>query len=71
MDSSTGWLLDVSVEQNRASIWIRTSEGIILKLIDIYQPHFYVLPKDEYAGTDLFRILSQNSPIYLTIIGME
>jgi DNA polymerase elongation subunit (family B) len=60
-DSSTGWLLDVSVEQNRASIWIKTSEGIILKLIDNYQPNFYVLPKDENTGADLFQILSQQS----------
>jgi hypothetical protein len=50
MDSSIGWLLDVSIEQNRATIWIKTSEGAILKLLDIYQPSFYVLPKDEYEG---------------------
>ena len=61
MDCSTGWLLDVSIEQNRAKIWIKTSEGTILKLIDNYQPSFYVLPKDEYAGADLFHILSQQS----------
>ena len=61
MDCSTGWLLDVSIEQNRATIWIKTSEGTILKLIDNYQPSFYVLPKDEYAGADLFQILSQQS----------
>ena len=54
MDCSTGWLLDISIEQNRATIWIKTSEGIILKLIDTYQPHFYVLTKDENTGTDLF-----------------
>ena len=61
MDCSTGWLLDVSIEQNRAKIWIKTCEGAILKLIDNYQPSFYVLPKDEYAGADLFHILSQQS----------
>jgi DNA polymerase elongation subunit (family B) len=61
MDSSTGWLLDVSVGQNRATIWIKTIEGIILRLIDTYQPSVHVLPKDEYAGADLFQILSQQS----------
>lgn len=30
MDSSAGWLLDVSIEQNRATIWIKTVEGNIL-----------------------------------------
>jgi DNA polymerase elongation subunit (family B) len=61
MDSCTGWLLDFSIEENRATIWIKTSEGIILKLIDTYQPNFYVLPKDGYTDTDLFQILSQQS----------
>jgi DNA polymerase elongation subunit (family B) len=61
MDCSTGWLLDVSIGQNCATIWIKTIEGIILKLIDTYQPSFYVLPKDEYADADLFQILSQQS----------
>jgi hypothetical protein len=61
MDSSTGWLLDISLEQNRATIWIKTSEAKILKLVDTYQPNFYVLPKDEKTGADLFQILSQLS----------
>jgi len=61
MDRSIGWLLDVSIEQNRATIWIKTIEGVILKLIDNYQPNFYVLPKDENTGADLFQILSQQS----------
>jgi DNA polymerase elongation subunit (family B) len=60
MDRSTGWLLDVSIEQNRATIWIKTSEGI-LRLIDTYQPNFYVLPKDENTGAGLFQILSLES----------
>jgi hypothetical protein len=59
--SCTGWLLDASIEQNRATIWIKTSEAKVLKLIDTYQPNFYVLPKDEYEVAGLFRILSQQS----------
>jgi DNA polymerase elongation subunit (family B) len=61
MDRSTGWLLDVSIEQNRATIWIKGSEAKILKLVDSYQPNFYVLPKDENTGANLFQILSQQS----------
>ncbi len=61
MASGTGWLLDVSIEQNRATIWIKTSEGAILKLADTYHPNFYVLPEDENTGADLFQILSQQS----------
>jgi DNA polymerase elongation subunit (family B) len=60
MIHSSGWLLDVSIEQNRAIIWIKTIEGSILKLMEDYQPNFYVLPKDEFA-TALFQILSQET----------
>src|SRR5438128_520515 len=63
MDCSTGWLLEVSVEQNRVTIWIKTSEGAILKLIDNYQSNFYVLPKDENTAAELFQILSQQSTV--------
>jgi hypothetical protein len=61
MECSAGWLLDVSIEQNHATIWIKTSEGAILKLADTYHANFYVLPKDENTGADLFQILSQES----------
>lgn len=60
---SIGWLLDISIEQNHAIIWIKTIEGNILKLIDFYQPSFYVLPTSEAAGAQLFQILSQQSAI--------
>jgi hypothetical protein len=63
MDSSAGWLLDVSIEQNRATIWIKSEEGNILKLSDNYQPNFYVLPKDENTGAALFQILSRQSTV--------
>jgi DNA polymerase elongation subunit (family B) len=61
MVHSTGWILDVSIEQNRAIIWIKTTEGNILRLTDTYRPNFYILPKDEDAGATLFQILSQES----------
>ena len=59
MDSTIGWLLDVTVEQNAATLWIKTIEQGILKLVYKYQPSFYILPRNEQAGTDLFHILSQ------------
>jgi hypothetical protein len=58
MAHCTGWTLDVSVEQNRAIIWIKTSEGQILKLFDIYEPTLYVLPKDENADAEIFQLFS-------------
>ena len=50
MAHCTGWILDVSIEQNRAVIWIKTTEGNVLRLMDKYHPNFYVLPKDGFDG---------------------
>jgi hypothetical protein len=59
MDSAIGWLLDVTVERNAATLWIKLIEGGILRLADKYQPGFYILPRNEKAGTEIFHILSQ------------
>jgi hypothetical protein len=63
IDSTIGWLLDVTIEQNSAILWIKTGDGKILRLRDSYQPNFYVLPKNENAGADLFYTLSQQPKI--------
>ena len=55
MAYDSGWILDVSTEQNRAIIWIKTIEGKILKLSDTYQPTFYALPKNDHAGAEIFQ----------------
>src|SRR5437870_1564633 len=59
----TGRLLDVSIEENYAIIWIKTIDGHILKLIDSYEPRFYILPKSETEGFRLFQILSQQTSV--------
>ena len=61
MDSAIGWLLDVTVEQNAATLWVKTTQGDLLRLTDKYQPCFYILPRNEQAGTELFHILSQQT----------
>jgi hypothetical protein len=61
MAHCTGWILDISIEQNSAVIWIKSIEGNVLKLLDAYQPNFYLLPKDESAGSALYQMLSQES----------
>ena len=63
MVCSAGWILDVSIDQNRAIIWIKTTEGSVLRLTDAYRPNFYILPKDEDAGAALFHILSLESMV--------
>ena len=59
MNSAIGWLLDVTVEQNAATLRIKTNQGGILRLADRYQPCFYILSRNERVGGELFHILSQ------------
>jgi DNA polymerase elongation subunit (family B) len=54
-----GWIFHVSIEQDKAIVWIKTEDKKVLRLIDSYQPFFYVLPRNEYDGSCLFQILSQ------------
>ena len=57
MTRCTGWLLDVYIEDDQAVLWIKTEEGNTLKLIDCYEPYFYIEPKSEKEGMELFQIL--------------
>jgi DNA polymerase elongation subunit (family B) len=58
-----GWLLHVTIEENKAILWIKTEEKRILRLTDSYNPFFYILPRNEYDGTYLFHVLSQQTNI--------
>jgi DNA polymerase elongation subunit (family B) len=57
--SCIGWLLDVSIESDKAVIWIKTEDRKILKLADPYHPSFYLLPNNESDGSQLLQVLSQ------------
>jgi hypothetical protein len=46
MDSSIGWLLDVTIEQNRATMWIKTIDGKNLKLIENLSTQFLCSAKE-------------------------
>jgi DNA polymerase elongation subunit (family B) len=63
MASAIGWLLDVIVDGNAATLWIKTIDGGILRLSDEYQPSLYVLPTNERTGLYLFHTLSQQPKI--------
>ncbi len=52
-----GWILDVYIENNEVILWIKTDEGQILRLIDDYEPEFYIQPKTEQSGTEILQIL--------------
>jgi DNA polymerase elongation subunit (family B) len=57
--TSIGWLLDVSIECDKAAIWIKTTDRKILKLTDSYHPSFYLLPNNESDGLQLLQVLTQ------------
>ena len=57
--TSIGWLLDVSIERDKAAIWVKTIDRKILKLTDSYHPSFYLLPNNEFDGSQLLQVLSQ------------
>lgn len=63
MTNCVGWLFDISVENDKAIIWIKTEDKKILKLRDSYQASFYILPRNESDGLQLLRILSQQHDI--------
>jgi hypothetical protein len=57
MTRCTGWLLDVCIEDDQAVLWIKTKDGNTLKLIDDYEPCFYIEAKSKKDGIELFQIL--------------
>jgi DNA polymerase elongation subunit (family B) len=54
---STGWILDVYIEDNDAVVWIKPEQGQVMKLIDDYEPVFYIQPKNDRSGMEIFKIL--------------
>jgi hypothetical protein len=63
MDNVTGWLLDVTIEENVVTLWIKTLYGRVLRLVDGYRPCFYVIPTNAHTGAELFHSLSQQPKI--------
>jgi len=55
LESRTGWILDVYVEEDEIAIWLRTEDGRVIRLRDRYHPSFYILPK---TSEDEKRLLS-------------
>jgi hypothetical protein len=50
MTTCIGLLLDISIDNDHAILWINTEDGQILKLRDYYRPGFYILPRNESDG---------------------
>jgi DNA polymerase elongation subunit (family B) len=63
LTSCIGWLLDVSINNDHTTLWIKTEDGQILKLKDTYNPGFYILPRNELNGLHLLQILSREEEI--------
>jgi hypothetical protein len=63
LTSSIGWLLDVSIDNDHATLWIKTEDRQILKLSDYYFPDLYILPRNESDGLHLRQILSREEEV--------
>jgi DNA polymerase elongation subunit (family B) len=61
--SCIGWFFHVSIEQDKAILWIKTIDKKILRLTDSFQPSLYILPRNESDGLYLFHVLSQQSTV--------
>lgn len=58
INTTVGWILDVKIENDGATLWVKKEDGSAIRLIDEYQPTLYILPKTERNGAELFQILS-------------
>jgi hypothetical protein len=47
LTTCVGWLFDISIEIDKAILWIKTMDRQILKLRDYYQPSFYIISRNE------------------------
>ena len=61
MTSCIGWLLDVSIDNDHVTLWIKTDDNQILKLKDVYHPEVYMLPRTD--APYLFQILSREQVV--------
>ncbi len=57
IQKSIGWILDAYIEKDEAVLWIKTDEGQALRVIDDYEPVFYIQPKSEQSGIEILQIL--------------
>jgi DNA polymerase elongation subunit (family B) len=58
-----GWIYDIYIQGEQATIWIRAENGKVLKLMDDYFPNFYLLPKSEDDGKALCHLLQDSSHV--------
>jgi len=56
--SSTGWILDAYIEYDQAMLWIKPDQGKAIRLVDNYEPSFFLQAKCENSGSELIQILS-------------
>ena len=58
IQTCNGWILDVYIENDEAVLWLKTDDGKAIKLVDDYEPIFYIQPINELAGEEILQILS-------------
>lgn len=63
MNKAVGWIFDAYIQDEKAVLWLRTDDGVVLRLTDAYSPSFYLLPRNEDDEKRLFRLLQDSSHI--------
>jgi DNA polymerase elongation subunit (family B) len=58
IQTCNGWILDVYIENDEPVLWLKTDNGKAIKLVDDYEPIFYIQPINELAGEEILQILT-------------
>lgn len=61
--NGTGWILDVYVERDGVSIWVRTDENTVIKVKDSYTPTIYLLPQSPGDAERIFTGLRDETDV--------
>jgi DNA polymerase I len=60
---AVGWFLDAYIDETEVVLWFKLQDGSALKLVDTYNPDFYVKPKPSIQPDDLGTLLAQHPSI--------
>jgi len=66
---AVGWLLDVYIQGRDAVLWVKTEDGRAFKLLDEYQPDFYVKLKNGWDLRETAAVLTEHP--HVTDVSVE
>ncbi len=63
MREVSGWLLDAHIQGSRAILWLKTTDGGAVRLVDSYNPDFYLKLRGDAAPEEEATIIGQHPHI--------